>query len=59
MAFHREAVMHKREALSMACLRDIFGLQHEEPFYAGFGNRITGALSCKSVNVPGERVFTE
>ncbi|KAE8224757.1 hypothetical protein CF319_g2389 [Tilletia indica] len=28
------------------------------PFYAGFGNRITDALSYRSVNVPSTRIFT-
>ncbi|PWN90511.1 LNS2-domain-containing protein [Acaromyces ingoldii] len=28
------------------------------PFYAGFGNRITDALSYRSVNVPSSRIFT-
>lgn len=28
------------------------------PFYAGFGNRITDALSYRSVNIPSSRIFT-
>ncbi|KAK0551263.1 lipin Ned1 [Tilletia horrida] len=28
------------------------------PFFAGFGNRITDALSYRSVNVPSSRIFT-
>jgi hypothetical protein len=44
----------------MACLRD---LQHlftraEIRFYAGFGNRITDALSYRSVGIPSSRIFT-
>jgi len=45
----------------MACLRDIqrvFGESNRNPFYAGFGNRITDALSYRSVNVPSGRIFT-
>lgn len=43
----------------MACLRDIQRLFHERtPFYAGFGNRITDALSYRSVDVPSSRIFT-
>jgi phosphatidate phosphatase LPIN len=45
----------------MACLRDIqrlFGESSRTPFYAGFGNRITDALSYRSVNVPSARIFT-
>lgn len=44
----------------MACLRDIlnlFGTGHT-PFYAGFGNRLTDALSYRSVNIPSTRIFT-
>ena len=44
----------------MACLRDIknlFGPSHN-PFYAGFGNRLTDALSYRSVNIPSTRIFT-
>ncbi|WFD06256.1 phosphatidate phosphatase [Malassezia vespertilionis] len=28
------------------------------PFYSGFGNRITDALSYRSVNIPSSRIFT-
>ncbi|KAI9618302.1 hypothetical protein KEM48_006755 [Puccinia striiformis f. sp. tritici PST-130] len=44
----------------MACLRDIkrlFG-QTRSPFYAGFGNRITDALSYRAVDIPSSRIFT-
>ncbi|KAG8973032.1 hypothetical protein FRC05_009147, partial [Tulasnella sp. 425] len=60
-SLHREVIMRKPEVFKMACLRDIqrlFGLQHKEPFYAGFGNRITDSLSYRSVNVPSARIFT-
>lgn len=53
--------MRKPEVFKMACLRDIqrlFGHENRNPFYAGFGNRITDALSYRSVNVPSERIFT-
>ncbi|KAI8605126.1 Lipin/Ned1/Smp2-domain-containing protein [Dissophora ornata] len=58
-AFHREVIMRKPEEFKMACLRDIrrvFG--DRNPFYAGFGNRITDALSYRSVNVPSSKIFT-
>ena len=44
----------------MACLRDILNLfsQNRNPFYAGFGNRLTDALSYRSVNIPSTRIFT-
>lgn len=53
--------MRQPEVFKMACLRDIqrlFGPIHRNPFYAGFGNRITDALSYRSVNVPSGRIFT-
>jgi phosphatidate phosphatase LPIN len=31
---------------------------HQTPFYAGFGNRFTDALSYRSVNIPSTRIFT-
>jgi phosphatidate phosphatase LPIN len=30
----------------------------QTPFYAGFGNRFTDALSYRSVNIPSTRIFT-
>ena len=43
----------------MACLQDIQRLFNtRNPFYAGFGNRITDALSYRSVDVPSSRIFT-
>ena len=53
--------MRKPEVFKMACLRDIqrlFGEASRNPFYAGFGNRITDAMSYRSVNVPSARIFT-
>ncbi|CAA7260114.1 unnamed protein product [Cyclocybe aegerita] len=60
-SLHREVIMRKPEVFKMACLRDIqrlFGETARNPFYAGFGNRITDALSYRSVNVPSARIFT-
>ncbi|KAG2752474.1 LNS2-domain-containing protein [Suillus brevipes Sb2] len=60
-SLHREVIMRKPEVFKMACLRDIqrlFGESPRTPFYAGFGNRITDALSYRSVNVPSARIFT-
>ncbi|KDQ08264.1 hypothetical protein BOTBODRAFT_38096 [Botryobasidium botryosum FD-172 SS1] len=59
-SLHREVIMRKPEVFKMACLRDIqrlFG-NSGTPFYAGFGNRITDAMSYRSVNVPSDRIFT-
>jgi phosphatidate phosphatase LPIN len=58
---NREVIMRKPEVFKMACLRDIrrlFGKTSVNPFYAGLGNRITDALSYRSVDVPSSRIFT-
>ncbi|CAO3689721.1 unnamed protein product [Rhizopus stolonifer] len=58
-SFHREVIMRKPEVFKMACLKDIqrlFG--GRDPFYAGFGNRITDARSYRSVSVPSSKIFT-
>jgi phosphatidate phosphatase LPIN len=59
-ALRREIYLRKPEVFKMACLRDIkslFGLGRS-PFYAGFGNRLTDALSYRSVSIPSNRIFT-
>jgi phosphatidate phosphatase LPIN len=59
-ALRRELYIRKPEVFKMACLRDIrnlFGLG-KNPFYAGFGNRLTDALSYRSVSIPSNRIFT-
>lgn len=60
-SLHREVIMRKPEVFKMACLRDIqrlFGPLAPHPFYAGFGNRITDAMSYRAVNIPSSRIFT-
>ncbi|KAL9596677.1 MAG: hypothetical protein Q9219_005636 [cf. Caloplaca sp. 3 TL-2023] len=59
-ALRREIYLRKPEVFKMACLRDILNLfsQNRNPFYAGFGNRLTDALSYRSVNIPSTRIFT-
>ncbi|KAG8533810.1 uncharacterized protein KY384_001551 [Bacidia gigantensis] len=59
-ALRREIYLRKPEVFKMACLRDIRNLfvQNHSPFYAGFGNRLTDALSYRSVNIPSTRIFT-
>lgn len=71
-ALRREIILKKPEVFKMACLRDIkslfFSKQGEldendfeddrTPFYAGFGNRITDAISYRSVKIPPHRIFT-
>ncbi|GMM53277.1 phosphatidate phosphatase [Starmerella bacillaris] len=63
-ALRREVILRKPEVFKMACLRDIAKLyehdfdSHSTPFYAGFGNRITDAISYRSVGVPSTKIFT-
>ena len=59
-ALRREIYLRKPEVFKMACLRDILRLfsQGKKPFYAGFGNRLTDALSYRSVHIPSTRIFT-
>ncbi|EEA26368.1 lipin Smp2, putative [Talaromyces marneffei ATCC 18224] len=59
-ALRREVYLRKPEVFKMACLRDILNLfpPNHNPFYAGFGNRLTDALSYRSVNIPSSRIFT-
>lgn len=59
-ALRREIYLRKPEVFKMACLRDILNLfnHKRDPFYAGFGNRLTDALSYRSVNIPSTRIFT-
>lgn len=59
-ALRREVYLRKPEVFKMACLRDILNLfpGKTNPFYAGFGNRFTDALSYRTVNIPSTRIFT-
>ncbi|KAF1954638.1 LNS2-domain-containing protein [Byssothecium circinans] len=61
-ALRREIYLRKPEVFKMACLRDIMNLfgksPDQTPFYAGFGNRFTDALSYRSVKIPSTRIFT-
>ena len=59
-ALRREVYLRKPEVFKMACLRDILSLYpgKTNPFYAGFGNRLTDALSYRTVNIPSSRIFT-
>ncbi|KAF7846481.1 hypothetical protein BT93_L4255 [Corymbia citriodora subsp. variegata] len=59
-ALRREVYLRKPEVFKMACLRDILALfpGRTNPFYAGFGNRLTDALSYRTVNIPSSRIFT-
>lgn len=72
-ALRREVILKKPEIFKIACLNDIRSIyvdkfeeyhnQHNDddkptPFVAGFGNRITDALSYRAVGIPSKRIFT-
>ncbi|AET40367.1 phosphatidate phosphatase PAH1 Ecym_5631 [Eremothecium cymbalariae DBVPG len=73
-ALRREVIFKKPEVFKISCLNDIRKLYFKElqgfdegnansdeqptPFYAGFGNRITDALSYRTVGIPSSRIFT-
>ena len=69
-ALKREVILKKPEVFKMSCLNDIKSLYYtaqiggdeiedeRTPFYAGFGNRITDAISYRSVKIPSHRIFT-
>jgi len=44
-ALHREVILRKPQEFKIAVLSDVRSLFPENPFYAGFGNRISVALS--------------
>ncbi|GCE98179.1 hypothetical protein ZYGM_003131 [Zygosaccharomyces mellis] len=53
---------HERESEKHALEEEQMSLEEMEerptPFFAGFGNRITDALSYRTVGVPSSRIFT-
>uniref|UniRef100_A0A1I8IZG2 phosphatidate phosphatase n=1 Tax=Macrostomum lignano TaxID=282301 RepID=A0A1I8IZG2_9PLAT len=59
-AFHQEVIARRPEAFKIACLRDVRSLfpAEAQPFWAGFGNRPSDALSYTEVSVNHARCFT-
>jgi phosphatidate phosphatase LPIN len=58
-AFTREVIQRKPQEFKISCLKDVKKLFGDKsPFYAGFGNRITDAISYRAVDVPSSRIFT-
>ncbi|BEI96787.1 hypothetical protein CcaverHIS631_0203760 [Cutaneotrichosporon cavernicola] len=60
-SLHREVILRKPELFKMACLRDIqrlFGKYAKSAFFAGFGNRITDAMSYRSVGIGTGKIYT-
>jgi len=56
----REMIQRRPHDFKIAALREIREMWPDDynPFYAGFGNRITDAISYKSVGIPAFRIFT-
>ncbi|PWN36795.1 LNS2-domain-containing protein [Meira miltonrushii] len=52
------ASSNDKDPLSIASATSTNQNNQPTPFYAGFGNRITDALSYRSVNIPSSRIFT-
>ncbi|XP_073406991.1 phosphatidate phosphatase LPIN2 isoform X2 [Dendrobates tinctorius] len=59
-AFHREVIEKKPEKFKIACLNDIKNLfgQHQQPFYAAFGNRPNDVFAYMQIGVQDCRIFT-
>lgn len=57
-AFHREVIEKKPEQFKIACLSDIKALFPQNPFYAGYGNRINDVWAYRAVGIPIMRIFT-
>lgn len=57
-ALHREVIEKKPEEFKIACLKDIQSLFPENPFFAGFGNKINDNWAYKAVGIDSSRIFT-
>ena len=58
-SFNREVIYRKPHVFKIACLTNIYNLfpPDQHPFYCGFGNRETDAVSYGSVDIPIDKVF--
>ena len=58
-SFHREVVARQPEKFKIPALADVKSLFCKEynPFFAGFGNRLSDVCSYLAVGVPNQRVF--
>jgi phosphatidate phosphatase LPIN len=59
-AFAKEVIEKKPEEFKIACLKELQRLfpKGRNPFYAGFGNKITDETSYKAVDIPSTRMYT-
>lgn len=58
-SFNREVILRKPQVFKIACLKNILKLfpRNQSPFYCGFGNRETDAVSYMDVGVPLSKIF--
>ena len=58
-AFHKEVIARAPEEFKISCLqgiKDIFP-KNRNPFWAGFGNRITDVKSYRNVEIDDKRIY--
>mmetsp|Transcript_971 Transcript_971/g.1256 ORF Transcript_971/g.1256 Transcript_971/m.1256 type:complete len:90 (+) Transcript_971:168-437(+) len=60
-SFKREVILKKPQLFKIACLRNILNLfpvsENPDPFFSGFGNRETDAISYRAVGISLSRIF--
>lgn len=58
-SFNREVILKKPQVFKIACLKNIRNLfpREVEPFYSGFGNRDTDAISYREVGIELGKIF--
>lgn len=58
-AFYREVIIKRPEDFKIHCLKtikDLFG--GANPYFAGFGNRVSDAYTYKVLGIPNNRIYT-
>ena len=56
-AFKREVIDKTPQKFKIACLLDIALLFPKNPFYSGFGNRKTDAVSYRTMGIELSKIF--
>lgn len=56
-AFKREVIDRTPQKFKIACLLEIGVLFPKNPFYAGFGNRTTDAVTYRALGIALTRIF--
>ena len=60
-AFHKEVIARQPEQFKISCLRQIKSIfpnnEIVNPFWAGFGNRLTDVKSYRAINIDDRRIF--